>query len=101
MKYIALTSSVKNQYSMVSNVFIDTFMRDANGEFIKVYLYLLRCEDGNMPVTVSDIADKLNMTENDILRALKYWNRLNMTAAHLFLFVFVTLISRSLPRWRR
>ena len=41
MKYIALTSSVKNQYSMVSNVFIDTFMRDANGEFIKVYLYLL------------------------------------------------------------
>ena len=78
MKYIALTSSVKNQYSMVSNVFIDTFMRDANGEFIKVYLYLLRCEDGNMPVTVSDIADKLNMTENDILRALKYWNSLKV-----------------------
>lgn len=63
---------------MVSNVFIDTFMRDANGEFIKVYLYLLRCEDGNMPVTVSDIADKLNMTENDILRALKYWNSLKV-----------------------
>ena len=31
-----------------------------------------------MPVTVSDIADKLNMTENDILRALKYWNSLKV-----------------------
>ena len=26
----------------VSNIFIDEYMSDANGEFVKIYLYLLR-----------------------------------------------------------
>ena len=29
--------------TIVPNQFIDRFMPSANGEFVKVYLYLLRC----------------------------------------------------------
>lgn len=49
-------------------------MVNANGEFIKVYLFLLRhAEDDNPALTLSMIADCLNNTEKDILRALRYW----------------------------
>ena len=74
MKRVTLNSVKKNNETSVSNVFLDTYMRDANGEFVKVYLYLLRCMGmDNADVTISDIADKLNLTEKDVLRALKYW----------------------------
>ncbi len=58
----------------LSNTFIDEYMGKANGEFVKVYLYLLRCyQDRSMKVSVSSFADSLNCTEGDILRAFKYW----------------------------
>ena len=49
-------------------------MVSANGEFVKVYLLLLRYlnEPGSV-LTVSMIADCLNNTENDVLRAFRYW----------------------------
>lgn len=57
----------------VSNLFIDEYMKDANDAQLKVYLYLLRMMNAHMATSVSDIADKFNHTEKDILRALKYW----------------------------
>ena len=49
-------------------------MIDANGEFVKVYLFLLRhLDDPCSSITISTIADCLNNTENDILRAFRYW----------------------------
>lgn len=74
MKRLTLNSVKKNNETSVSNIFLDTYMRDANGEFVKVYLYLLRCTDSaDSDITMSDIADKLNLTEKDVIRALKYW----------------------------
>lgn len=79
MKRVTLNSTKKNNETSVSNVFLDTFMRDANGEFVKVYLHLLRCMGmENADVTISDIADKLNLTEKDVLRALKYWAKVSV-----------------------
>lgn len=68
---------VKGQRSTtcVSNVFIDNFMKDANGEFIKVYLYLLRAMSSGMHLSISDVADALDHTQRDIARALNYWER--------------------------
>ncbi len=57
----------------VSNCFIDYYMKDANDAQIKVYLYLLRMLNGNHSISVSDIADKFNHTERDVMRALNYW----------------------------
>ena len=43
--------SFKNRFSagitVVANEFIDQYMADANGEYVKVYLYLLRHERGD------------------------------------------------------
>ncbi len=59
----------------VSNIFIDEYIKDANDAQLKVYLYLIRMINANLPVSISDIADKFNHTEKDVLRALKYWEK--------------------------
>ena len=67
-----------NDFTLVQNQFIDNYMISANGEFVKVYLYLLRCSTSDMELTISSIADALNHTENDVRRALSYWERLHI-----------------------
>ena len=59
----------------ISNLFIDYFMKDANDAQIKVYLYLIRMMNANLPTSISDIADQFNHTEKDVLRSLKYWEK--------------------------
>jgi len=61
--------------TVVSNLFIDEYMTDANDAQLKVYLYLLRMMNAHQATSVSDIADKFNHTEKDIVRALKYWEK--------------------------
>lgn len=65
-------------YTAVSNRFIDDFMKDANDAQLKVYFYLIRMISANQAVSVSGIADHFNYTEKDIIRALKYWEKLNL-----------------------
>ncbi|MCI8512301.1 MAG: DnaD domain protein [Lachnospiraceae bacterium] len=60
---------------LVPNRFIDTYMTAANGEYVKVYLYLLRHESELLALSVSDIADALNHTEADVKRAIAYWKK--------------------------
>lgn len=79
MKSMTLSSEQKNTYTAISNLFLDNYMKDANGEFVKVYLYILRgLSNGATGITPSDIADSLNLTENDVIRALRYWNSVNV-----------------------
>lgn len=59
----------------VSNLFIDEYMEGANDAQLKVYLYLLRMMNAHLATSVSDIADKFNHTEKDVVRALKYWEK--------------------------
>ncbi len=61
--------------TVISNRFIDEYMKDANDAQLKVYLYLVRIMSANLSTSVSDIADKFNHTEKDVLRALKYWEK--------------------------
>ena len=68
--------------TIVPNQFIDRFMPSANGEFVKVYLYLLRCIHSHASnCTISEIADKFNNTEMDIQRALRYWQKEGLLTA--------------------
>ena len=60
----------------VANEFIDEYMAGANGEYVKVYLYILRHQSS--PLTIDMIADGLNHTESDVRRALAYWLRLGV-----------------------
>ncbi len=62
--------------TQISNVFIDEYMAEANGEFVKVYLYLLRLSQGEeKEISVGALADVLNHTEADVERALRYWEK--------------------------
>lgn len=74
MAMITLQNSSMTEVTILSNTFIDNYMPEANGEFVKVYIYLLRSLS-NAPVSFSleQMADRLLCTERDILRALKYW----------------------------
>lgn len=72
MNYITLQNN-QTTYTAIPNQFLDNYMPKANGEFVKVYLYLLR--NSNSPISISGIADQMNHTENDVLRALRYWEQ--------------------------
>ena len=73
MDYITISTESKETFSLISNHFIDYYMTDANGEFVKVYLYLVRLMSSKSPVSVAGIADHFNLTEKDICRAIRYW----------------------------
>lgn len=63
----------------ISNLFIDKYMPRANGEYVKIYLYLLRCSAReSCHFSLSQIADYFEHTETDILRALKYWEKVQL-----------------------
>lgn len=66
--------------TIVPNLFIDEYMKDANDAQLKIYLYLLRMMSAHMSTSVSDIADKFNHTEKDVMRALKYWEKNKLLA---------------------
>lgn len=84
MATIQLHSNYPCTYACVPNIFIDNYMADASGEFIKVYLYLLRCMNSNGgSVSISAIADYLNHTEKDVMRALKYWEKTGVLSLEL------------------
>ncbi len=76
MKKLTLTNHVQSDTTVLENEFIDRYMVAANGEYVKVYLLLLRhlnAPSGNL--TISRIADILEITEKDVIRALNYWKK--------------------------
>ncbi|MCR5669605.1 MAG: DnaD domain protein [Butyrivibrio sp.] len=75
MGRVTICSNYGEESTNVSNIFIDEYMQDANDAQIKIYLYLLRMMNANLPTSVSDLADKFNHTEKDVTRALKYWEK--------------------------
>ena len=72
-----MTFQVKDRWNIpvtaVADEFIDHYMAAANGEYVKVYLYILRHQ--SEPVSVDAVADALNHTESDVRRALAYWEK--------------------------
>jgi DnaD/phage-associated family protein len=79
MSEIQLHSEKQNASTSISNTFIDEYMSGANGEFVKIYLYLLRLTGNpDMTFSISSIADKFEHTEKDVKRALSYWEKMHL-----------------------
>ena len=79
MDKIILERSPLADVTLISNLFLDEYMPHANGEYVKVYLYILRCSTRtDISLSVCTIADALERTEADITRALKYWEQLGL-----------------------
>ncbi len=94
MSFLTIYQDNYTDSTVISNRFIDDYMQAANDAQLKIYLYLIRMMSARLGTSISDIADKFNYTEKDVLRALKYWekNRLltleydehkNITGIHL------------------
>lgn len=81
MSAITLKSNFTTGITPVKNTFIDHYMVQANGEYVKIYLYLLRCMNGpqlSSSLSINQFADTFDCTEKDILRALKYWENVGL-----------------------
>ncbi len=76
MSTFRITSCYPQDITILSNAFLDVHMPKANGEFVKIYLYLLRISQNPVrDISLTEIADRLTCTERDILRALRYWEK--------------------------
>lgn len=76
MKKLTLTNCAQDSITVLENEFIDRFMPAANGEYVKVYLLVLRhLNDTAGVLSISEMADVLECTEKDVLRALNYWKK--------------------------
>ena len=79
MSNIKLSSNGLPSFTCVPNIFIDKYMTNANGEYIKIYLYLLRfMEKEDQAFSIQHLADIFEYTEKDVLRALSYWEKQNL-----------------------
>ena len=70
-----ISKSKQNTVTGIPNRFIDEFMVEANGTYVKVYLYLLRHLDDRLDFSVPEIAELLDCTENFLFKALNYWTK--------------------------
>ena len=67
--------NISDQITVLNNHFIDDILPRADGEYVKIYLMLVRLQTAGEPVSVEILADRLELTQKDILRALSYWVR--------------------------
>lgn len=72
---IALSRESTQNDLLVPRAFLTDYMPSANGEYVKIYLYLLQTMQSGSELSMSKMADFFDVTEKDILRALKYWNK--------------------------
>lgn len=60
----------------VENMFITEYMLRAPGDFVKVYIYaLMLCYHNAERMSLAAMAKDLDMTEDEVERAFKYWAR--------------------------
>lgn len=80
MAKLTIMDETAASVTVISNIFIDEYMKDANDAQLKVYLYVFRMLQSHTAFSMSDMADHFNHTEREVLRALKYWEKQNLMA---------------------
>lgn len=75
MGEIGLSIEHGTNVTIVSNSFIERFMAEANGAYVKVYLYLLYLVQNKKSFSMVSACDFLGDTEKDVMRALTYWEK--------------------------
>lgn len=82
MTSIKISNQLQVDTTTVSNRFIDCYMPEASGDFVKIYLYVLRAAGSGLSPTISDIADALSAFDNDVMRGLRYWESQGLLELH-------------------
>lgn len=64
---------INNDYVPVSVYFIENFLKEASGTFLKVYLYSLTLASRGVEADAASVAAELEILESDVLQAFAYW----------------------------
>ena len=77
MDPITLKSDLCCDALVIPGAALERCLKEANESQLKIYLYLLK--NGSQNPTVSSIADYFNYSEQDVKRALRFWNEKTTT----------------------
>ncbi len=66
----------------VENIFINEYLTQASGDYVKVYLFALMYADFDMRMTNETIAKHLSMEDEDVLKAWTYWEKMGVIRKH-------------------
>ena len=66
-------SSLISSSTSISDLFFTEYLSQANGDFVKVYMYLYFISKYNNDLKINDLAKKLELPLKTIQDALKYW----------------------------
>ena len=75
MASLKLDRTAISEYSVIPNAFIDPFMRDADGDDVKVYLYLVYASSASVSITIPSIAEGCGISEKKVQSALSHWEK--------------------------
>lgn len=73
MKTITFKNRQINNYTPISNIFIEKYMPKANPAFVKIYIYLYRFYYTNTSTSLTTVSKNLDLLESDIVKSLDYW----------------------------
>lgn len=77
---ISVDKSALFEYTLLPNAFIDSYFAGTDGDYIKVYIYLLRSsETDKASLETAFICEALDMDEDKVLKALKHWEAEGLT----------------------
>lgn len=62
-------------FTPIDNTFLDKYLQDVRGDFIKVYIICLRLGYSNSDITIEKIASSLGLLQTDVLTAIKFWQQ--------------------------
>lgn len=62
-------------FTNIPDVFFTEYLAQANGDFIKVYLYMLFLSKYNKEIKITDLCKKLNLQQKTIQEAVKFWEQ--------------------------
>lgn len=66
----------------VENIFINEYLTQAPGDYVKVYLFALMYADFDMHMSNETIAKHLGMEDEDVLKAWTYWEKIGVVKKH-------------------
>ena len=82
MDTISLTQGLTQNVTILSNDFIDHHMCKADGEYVKIYLLILRITGQGLSINPDLLADRLELTRKDVIRAINYWEKEGLLTLH-------------------
>lgn len=104
MNEFLICERAEADFTIISNDFIDNYMLEANGDSVKIYIYLLRCiSDSKRKISLNEMAADMDLTVNAVKKTISYWEARgllkvdNMIGNGISRISFNTCISRNNP----